>query len=213
MAATRFASHNGRSRRPFVAWGRFTAVDRRQPPVHPGAAVWTGPHRSLRASSTPAVGVWERVGERVWRRVSSEHEQPASGRGGIVGRKGSGPAETGSRILPAVLVRKQPGAAGLASLAAGLGAGRDRQPNFPALLVRKQPGAAVLVAEVSHRPPSLNKFRVDRHNPRFAGLILSRAGVRPARDKINPAKRGPPETPFHPDEYLNSKINSVTGWG
>ena len=132
-------------------------------------------------------------------------------------------------------------AAVVASLPAGLGAVRNRQPNFaggarskptrsgragvvgsraetgsrisPALLVRKQPGAAVLVAEVSHRPPSLNKFRVDRHNPRFAGLILSRAGVRPARDKINPAKRGPPETPFHPNEYLNSKINFVTGWG
>ena len=97
-------------------------------------------------------------------------------------QQGSGPAETGSRISPA-------------------------------LLVRKQPGAAVLVAEVSHRPPSLNKFRVDRHNPRFAGLILSRAGVRPARDKINLSKRGLPETPFHPNEYLNSKINSVTGWG
>ena len=27
------------------------------------------------------------MGERVWRRVSSEHEQPTSGRGGIVGSK------------------------------------------------------------------------------------------------------------------------------
>ena len=72
MAATRFASHNGRSRRAFLACGRFTAVeapvtdlDRRQPPVHPGATVWTGPHRSLRASSTLATGDGERVGERV----------------------------------------------------------------------------------------------------------------------------------------------------
>ena len=60
---------------------------------------------------------------------------------------------------------------------------------------------------------------------RFRGLILSRAGLTPARDKINPLKRGwvldPPKVALRvgwPGKWCSGrpeflKINFVTGWG
>ena len=53
-----------------------------------------------------------------------------------------------------------------------------------------KPRAVGLASRNVGRWRSGRSFRVNRTGPRFARLILSRAGLTPARDKINPAKRG-----------------------
>ena len=130
---------------------------------------------------------------------AGRNQQPNSG-GGVrtkatrSGRAGGDGSRAGSRQRPAAefcrrySFESNPERPGWRHWQQGWEPAETSSRIFPALLVRKQPGAAVLVAEVNHRPPSLNKFRVDRHGPRFAGSILSRAGVRPARDKINVQK-------------------------
>ena len=85
------------------------------------------PHRTVpvrSVSRTVSVTRWGRVW---W--VSSEHKEPAERRYWCRRRHGREPAETRSRIPAAVLARKQPGTAGLASFPARVPAGRDRQPN------------------------------------------------------------------------------------
>ena len=172
----------------------------------------TAPVRSV--SRTVSVTRWGRVW---W--VSSEHKEPAERRCWRRRRHGREPAETGSRI-PGGGTRMKATRNGRAGIVPSTGTGWQR----PAAEFRQRcsiesnPGAAVLSAKIIHRVPSPYKFVVDRSGSCFAGLILSRAGVRPARDKINPAKRLASETPLFaqircvPKRCSFLRINFVTGW-
>ena len=110
------------------------------------------------------------------RRVSNEHEQPAER---LVADRDRQPN------LAVVLDRKHPGAAGLASLAAGPGVGRNRQPNLGG----------------STRPKATRGGR--------AGVIGSRVG---SPGSIPGFVRNHPYL-CNPDQYPFFKINFVPDCG
>ena len=148
------------------------------------AVLHTAPHRTPRLLQLE--GHWcgcrvnqreKRPGER--RAGTGGQERPAERPAGIVGGRVWVPAETRNRIPAAVLARKGSGVAVLVRKGA-----RER----PCLHGKSPEQQCCRRAMCTGRIRGGTSREIQLET-QFSGLILSRAGLTPARDKINPEKR------------------------